>query len=152
MSGELIWRPGPASRDALGRALLVKQYSGSGLKLADRIVNRDVYRGPIALCESNALLRGQFGTNNRLGWVVTSSEVNWESKGIGTLTINWELGGPFVPAYLGGIGGLCNRFKETLGKHRSHCKAGDLAGQSGQEAICHGGLCSPGNAGECNPV
>src|ERR1019366_2494085 len=100
MSGQLIWRPGPESRDAFGRVLLVKQYSGPGLKLADRIVNRDVYRGPIALCESNALLRGQFGTNNRLGWVVTSSEVNWEAKGIGTLTINWEVGGPFVPAYL----------------------------------------------------
>jgi hypothetical protein len=91
MNGQLIWRPGQ---------FLVKQYSGQGLKLSDRITNRDVYRGPIALCNSSALLRGQFGTGDRSGWVVTSSEVNWEPKGIGTLTINWEVGGPFAPAYL----------------------------------------------------
>ena len=84
---------------------LVKQYTGPGLKLADRIIDRDVYRGPIEQCEANVLVRGTYGSNtgfgnlatrDRRGWVVTSSEVNWEPKGIGTLTINWEVGGPFA--------------------------------------------------------
>ncbi|MCX6922605.1 MAG: hypothetical protein NT154_05230 [Verrucomicrobia bacterium] len=88
MAGSPIWR---------GTPRLVQQYSGPSLKLADRIVDRDIYRGPINLCRSGALLRGTFGTDDRLGWVVTNSDVDWESRGIGTLTINWEVGGPFAP-------------------------------------------------------
>jgi hypothetical protein len=91
MAGQLIWRPGQ---------FLVKQYTGPSLKLADRVTNIDVWRGPIALCWSNALLRGTYGIGDRGGWVVTSSDVKWEKMSIGTLTINWEVGGPFAPAYL----------------------------------------------------
>jgi hypothetical protein len=100
MSGQLFWIPGQ---------FLVKQYTGPCLNLADRIVDKDVYRGPIALCRANALLRGTFGSNiglgslsnqGRSGWVCTSSDVEWEQKGIGKLTINWEVGGPFAPIYL----------------------------------------------------
>ena len=92
MAGQLIWQPG---------SFLVQQYTGPCLKLADRIVDVDVWRGPIALCRSGTLLRGTYGTSARAGWVVTSSEVNWEQKGIGRLTINWEVGGPYASsAYL----------------------------------------------------
>jgi hypothetical protein len=91
MAGQIIWRPG---------GFLVRQYSGPSLKLADRVTNSDLYRGPIGLCWSGALLRGTFGTGFRLGWVVTSSEVKWERLNIGTLTINWEVGGPWAPDYL----------------------------------------------------
>lgn len=85
------WRPG---------AFLVPQYTGENLNLADRITDCDVYRGPIALCRSGTLLQGTFGTGVRLGWVCRGSSVRWERAGIGTLTINWEVGGPFAPSYL----------------------------------------------------
>jgi len=91
MSGQLVWRPG---------AFMVPQYTGENLCLADRITDCDVARGPIALCRQNALLRGTFGTGSRLGWVCTNSKVTWERNGIGTLRINWEVGGPFAPNYL----------------------------------------------------
>ena len=90
-AGQLIWRPG---------AFLVPQYTGPSLKLADRITDVDIWRGPIALCRANTLLRGTYGSGSRLGWVCTSSEVEWEQKGIGKLKINWEVGGPFAPNHL----------------------------------------------------
>lgn len=97
MPPPVIWR---------GNTGLIPQWSGADLQLADRITDTDVYRGPIALCRYYALLRGTFGsgvnfdgTNGpgaRLGWVVTSSTVNRERKGIGVLTIKWEVGGPWA--------------------------------------------------------
>jgi hypothetical protein len=42
-----------------------------------------------------------YGSGFRLGWVVTGSNVEAERKGIGVLTINWEIGGPYAnPALL----------------------------------------------------
>jgi len=89
MAGQLIWRPG---------TFLVRQYTGSNLKLADRVADVDLYRGPIALCRAQSVRRGTYGSGARLGWVCTSSEVEWEQKGIGKLRINWEVGGPYADA------------------------------------------------------
>lgn len=84
-----------------GNVGLVPQWSGADLQLADRITDVDVYRGPIWVCRANVLLRGTWGTGGRLGWVVTSSKVQRERKGIGVLTISWEVGGPYAnTAYL----------------------------------------------------
>jgi hypothetical protein len=80
---------------------LVPQSAGANLQLADRILDSDVYRGPILACRYNVLRRGTFGSGFRLGWVCTSSRVEREPGGKGILTINWELGGPYAnPAYL----------------------------------------------------
>jgi len=116
MNGQIIWRPGQC---------LVKQYSGSSLKLADRIIDRDVYRGPIDLCRSNALLRGTFGSGSRLGWVVTSSEVTWEKLGIGILVNNWEVGGPFAPQYLLPLDDYREEAVELYPKVERHWKMSD---------------------------
>ncbi len=84
-----------------GNLGLVPQWSGKKLALTDRISRVDVYRGPYSLCESSSLLRGTYGSGARLGWVVTGSNVEAERKGIGTLTISWEIGGPYAnPALL----------------------------------------------------
>ena len=77
-------------------AALVSQWSGAGFQLADRVTDTDVYRGPALLCLNSALLRGTFGSGYRLGWVVTSSTVERERKGISLLTIKWEIGGPWA--------------------------------------------------------
>ena len=81
-----------------GNVGLVPQWSGADLQLADRVTDTDVYRGPIWICRASALLRGTYGTGGRLGWVVTSSKVSSERKGLGTLTISWEVGGPYANA------------------------------------------------------
>jgi hypothetical protein len=84
-----------------GSLLLVTQPGSGKITLTDRVTTTDIYRGPINLCYSSLLRRGTFGTGGRLGWVVTSSTVDPERKGIGLLTINWELGGSSAnPAYL----------------------------------------------------
>jgi hypothetical protein len=64
------------------------------MQASDRNTGTDTYRGPLAQCYASILLRGTFGTGTRLGWVVTSSTVKAERKGIGLLAINWEVGGP----------------------------------------------------------
>ncbi len=111
MSDNLIWRPGQ---------FLVPQYTGTNLRLADRIADVDVYRGPIAGCRSGTVLRGTFGVGARLGWVCTSSEVTWESKGIGILRINWEVGGPFAPTYLLPLDDFREESVELYPKVESH--------------------------------
>lgn len=84
-----------------GNLSLVPQWSGKKLALSDRVTRADVYRGMQSLCESSALLRGTWGSGARLGWVVTGSTVEAERKGIGVLTVNWEIGGPWAnPALL----------------------------------------------------
>jgi hypothetical protein len=92
MGANLTWK---------GATGLVPQWSGADLQLADRVTDTDVYRGPIGMCRYQTLLRGTYGSGARLGWVVTSSKAASERKGIGTLTINWEVGGPYAnPMYL----------------------------------------------------
>ncbi len=76
-----------------GPTQLVEQPNSGELVLADRTTLVDTYKAPYSVCVTNALRRGTFGTGVRLGWVVTSSKVSRERKGIGTLTINWEVGG-----------------------------------------------------------
>ena len=84
-----------------GQSSLIRQWSGADLTLADRVMASDVYRGPLALCVASTLRRGTYGTGDRLGWVVTRSTVNAERKGIGLLTIAWEVGGPWAsPEFL----------------------------------------------------
>jgi hypothetical protein len=84
-----------------GNTGLVPQWSGADLQLADRVTDTDVYRGPIWICRGSVLSRGTWGSGARTGWVVTSSKVQAERKGIGLLTISWEIGGPFAnPAFL----------------------------------------------------
>ena len=84
-----------------GQSSLIRQWSGADLTLADRVMASGVYRGPLALCVASTLRRGTYGTGDRLGWVVTRSTVNAERKGIGLLTIAWEVGGPWAsPAFL----------------------------------------------------
>jgi hypothetical protein len=97
----VIWKTGARYRDALERPLLVPQWSGADVQLADRVTTSDVYRGPVQLCRESVLSRGVYGSGFRSGWVVTSSKVQRERKGIGTLTINWEVGGPWAdPKFL----------------------------------------------------
>ncbi len=92
MGGYIVWK---------GNMGLVRQWQGADLTLADRTMASDVYRGPLALCQACTLRRGTYGTGDRLGWVVTRSTVNSERKGIGLLTIAWEVGGPWAnPAFL----------------------------------------------------
>ncbi len=84
-----------------GALTLIAQPESGAASLADRVMLTDIYRGPIDICNASVLRRGTFGTGLRLGWVVTSSKVDPEKKGIGKLTITWELGGAFAnPAFL----------------------------------------------------
>jgi len=80
----------------LENAVLVPQWSGADTQLADRITTTDVYRGLLQLCLNSTMLRGTYGSGERLGWVVTSSTVTRERKGIAILTIKWEVGGPWA--------------------------------------------------------
>lgn len=92
MGRTIIWAPYQA---------LVQTWEGADLTLADRISDVDTWRGPIAQARMGAVLRGTYGTGNRLGWVCTGSKVKSERKGIGTLEITWEPGGPYAnPAFL----------------------------------------------------
>ena len=90
MPPSIIWK---------GNTGLVPQWEGFGLALADRVTRSDVYRGSYLLCESSTLLRGTYGSGFRNGWVVTSSAVKAQRKGIGILTINWEIGGPYADPF-----------------------------------------------------
>ena len=90
--GAIIWRPGPA---------LVKGWNGADLALSERVIDTDIWRGPLYLARISSLLRGTFGTGDRLGWVCTGSTVTAEKQGIGTLKITWEPGGPYAdPQFL----------------------------------------------------
>jgi hypothetical protein len=92
MPGTIIWRPG---------ASLAKGWEGADATFSDRVTIVDVFRGPMALALSSALMRGTFGTGNRLGWVCTGSTVASQKSGIGLLKITWEPGGPYADiAYL----------------------------------------------------
>lgn len=92
MSGAIIWRPGPA---------LIQGWDEADASLSDRISFSDIWRGPYDLAVAGALVRGTFGTGNRLGWVCTGSTIKREKSGKGTLKITWEPGGPYAdPAYL----------------------------------------------------
>ena len=80
-----IWR-GPTN------ALVLAPESG-GVSLTDRIRSTDVYMGTYALCASNLLARGTFGSGGRAGWVVNQCSLQSLRAGIGKLTIEWEAGG-----------------------------------------------------------
>ena len=80
-----IWR-GPTT------ALVLAPESG-GVTLTDRIRSTDVYMGTYALCASNLLARGTFGSGSRAGWVVNQCSLQSLRGGIGKLSIEWEAGG-----------------------------------------------------------
>ena len=85
MGGCIIWAPSQS---------MVATWEDRTLTLADRSADTDCWRGPYSLCRSSAVLRGTYGTGNRLGWVCTGSVLKMEKKGIGHLIITWEPGGP----------------------------------------------------------
>jgi hypothetical protein len=93
--------------------------------LADRVADVDLWRGPIALCRERTLRRGTYGTGTRLGWVCTSSEVEWEQKGIGKLRINWEVGGPFAANYFLPLDDWREETVELYPKVERHAKMTD---------------------------
>lgn len=83
-----IWRPAGAT------VLLYFQPNTGANQFADRVTVTDIYKGAYDTCTAGLLRRGTYGTGFRAGWVVTSSKVERERGFIGTLTINWETGGP----------------------------------------------------------
>src|ERR1035438_3696727 len=92
MGKTIYWAPSP---------LLIQTWDGADATLSDRVSDTDIWRGPIDLARSSSVLRGTFGSGARSGWVCTGSTVKRERKGIGTLKITWEPGGPYAdPRFL----------------------------------------------------